>query len=61
MTLFDKVADVKGIPIMIGILLVILNFVFRAMPALNFLTPNDLVLHLGIVIGMGGTLLWETL
>jgi len=61
MTFLDKVADLKGVPVMFGILLVLLNFIFRAVPALNFLTPNDLLLHLGIVVGLGGTLLWETL
>ncbi len=61
MTLLDKVADLKGAPIMLAILLVVLNFIFRSVSALNFLTPNDLFLHLGIVIGLGGMLLWETL
>jgi hypothetical protein len=61
----QKLADfferVKGLPILIGILLVILNFVVQYIPSLAFLGNNNLLLHLGVVVGLLGVLLTEAL
>ena len=55
---FDRM---KGLPILIGILLVILNFIVQYIPGLAFLSDSNLLLHLGIVIGLLGVLLGEAI
>lgn len=61
----QKIADflerVKGLPILIGILLVILNFIVQYIPGLDFLSNSNLLLHLGAVVGLLGVLLAEAL
>lgn len=51
----------KGLPIIIGIVLIVLNFIVQFIPSLGFLTGNNLLLHLGLVVGLGGMLLAESL
>jgi hypothetical protein len=53
-------ARYKGLMILIGIALVVLNFVFRLL-GLDWLTPNDVWLHLGIVLGLFGIVLAQAL
>jgi hypothetical protein len=59
----QKLADffekVKGLPILIGVLLVVLNFIVQYIPGLAFLAGSNLLLHLGVVVGLLGTLLAE--
>jgi hypothetical protein len=61
----QKIADflerVKGLPILIGILLVILNFIVQYIPSLAFLGDSNLLLHLGVVVGLLGVLLAEAI
>ncbi len=59
--LADFLERVKGLPILIGILLVILNFIVQYIPGLAFLSGNNLLLHLGVVVGLLGVLLAETI
>ena len=61
----QKLADffekVKGLPILIGILLVVLNFIVQYIPGLGFLGDSNLLLHLGVVVGLLGVLLAEAI
>jgi len=57
--LADFLERVKGLPILIGILLVILNFIAHYIPSLAFLGDSNLLLHLGVVVGLFGVLLAE--
>ena len=59
--LADFLERVKGLPILIGILLVILNFIAQYIPSLAFLGDSNLLLHLGVVVGLLGVLLAETI
>jgi len=63
--LMQKLADflerVKGLPILIGIFLVILNFIVQYIPGLIFLGDSNLLLHLGVVVGFLGVLLAEAI
>ncbi len=59
--LLDTLAHIKGLPVIIGLLLVILSFIAQFLPVLDFLTPGQWVLHLGIIIGLGGMLFSDTL
>ena len=51
----------KGLPLLIGILLVILNFIVQYIPGLASLGDSNLLLHLGVVVGLLGVLLAEAL
>ena len=60
----DFLVQYKGLPVLIGIGLVILNFVLRLLPAwpvIGWLAGVDLFLHLGIIIGLFGILLGDAL
>jgi hypothetical protein len=59
--LADFLEKVKGLPILIGILLVVLNFIVQYIPGLAFLGDNNLLLHLGVVVGLLGILLAEVI
>jgi hypothetical protein len=50
----------KGLLPLIGILLVILNFILNLLVGLigeNFVTTNDLFLHLGVIVAIFGMML----
>jgi hypothetical protein len=57
----DLLEGVKGLPTLIGILLVILNFIVQYIPSLAFLSDSNLLLHLGVVVGLLGVLLAEAI
>jgi hypothetical protein len=59
--MLDKLALIKGLPVIIGLVLVIISFVAQFAPALAFLTAGQWLLHLGIIIGLGGMLFSDTL
>jgi hypothetical protein len=59
--LADFLERVKGLPVLVGILLVILNFIVQYIPGLAFLGDGNLLLHLGVVVGLLGTLLAEAI
>ena len=54
-------AQVKGVPVIIGLVLIILSLVGHIVPVLSFLAWDDLLLHLGLIVGLGGLLFTDTL
>ncbi len=59
--LADFLESMKGLPILVGILLVILNFIVQYIPGQGFLCDSNLLLHLGVVVGLLGVLLAEAI
>lgn len=59
--MLDKMAMIKGLPVIIGLILVIISFIAQFVPVLSFLTTGLWLLHLGIIIGLGGILFSDTL
>lgn len=59
--MLDKLALIKGLPVIIGLILVIISFFAQFVPLLSFLTVGQWLLHLGIIIGLGGMLFSDTL
>lgn len=59
--MLDRVALVKGLPVIIGLVLVLISFIAQFLPVLSFLTAGQWLLHLGVIIGLGGMLFSDTL
>jgi hypothetical protein len=71
--LLDKLEQLRGLPVLIGVALVVLNFVVRLVAyALGaeagepsffvfLFTDGNLLLHLGVVVGLLGVLLGDML
>ena len=59
--MLDRVALVKGLPVIIGLVLVLISFIAQFLPGLSFLTAGQWLLHLGVIIGLGGMLFSDTL
>jgi hypothetical protein len=59
--MIDKLAEWKGLPILIGLVLVILNLALQFTPGLGVLAQGNVLLHLGIIVALGGFLLTEAL
>ena len=60
----DFLARLPGLPVLVGVLLVAVNFVVRllpASPAVDWLVATDLLLHLGVILGLLGLLLGDVL
>lgn len=69
----DRLEKVRGLPVLIGVVLVVLNFVVRcalyaSVPSsagggfwLFLFTDGNLLLHLGIVVGLLGVLIGDVL
>jgi len=60
----EYLAQRKGLPVLLGALLVVFNFVlslFPAMPVLGWIANHHVLLHLGIVIGLLGILIGDAL
>ena len=53
--------DPKGLPILIAVLLVIADFVLQFFPAAGFFATAHPLLYLGIVVGLLGLLIGDTL
>jgi hypothetical protein len=51
------IARYKGLPTMIAIALVALNFVFHLFMRSGWLVETDFLLHLGVIIGFVGLML----
>ncbi|MBI3242269.1 MAG: hypothetical protein HYZ49_08255 [Chloroflexi bacterium] len=47
----------RGLPVIIAILLVIANLILQVIPGLEWLARTNLLLHLGVIIGLLGILL----
>ena len=59
--LSNYLAARRGLPTLIGVALVLLNFVAQFIPGLEALARTNLLLHLGIAIGLLGLLLAQAL
>ena len=59
--MLDKMALIKGLPVIIGLILVIISFVAQFVPMLSFLTIGQWLLHVGVIVGLGGILFSDTL
>jgi len=60
----DFLAHHKGLPVLVGVGLVLLNFILRLLPAwpvVGWLASVDLFMHLGIIIGLMGVLIGDAL
>jgi hypothetical protein len=57
----EFLAQIKGVPVIVGLALVILSLLGHIVPGLSLLAWNDLLLHLGLIIGLGGLLFTDTL
>jgi len=59
--MLDRLAHVKGLPVLIGLVLVVISLFAQFIPALAFLTAGDWLLHLGVIVGLGGILFSDAL
>lgn len=61
----DFLARLPGLPVLIAVVLVVLNFVMRLVPStwpvVGWLAQTDLLLHLGVILGLVGILLGDAL
>ena len=60
----DYLAHRKGLPVIIGVILVIANYFVQflaSVPVIGSFATTDLLLHLGIVVGLLGILLGDAL
>jgi len=59
----DYVSGHRGVPVLIAVLLVTLNYLLRLIPdiQLGFVESTDLLLHVGVVLGLVGILLGDAL
>ena len=53
----EFLAHRKGLLLIIGILLVLINFILQLFPGVGWLTQSNLLLHLGVICGFIGILL----
>ena len=58
--MLDKMALIKGLPVIIGLILVIISFIAQFLPVLSFLVVGQWLLHLGVIVGLGGILFSDT-
>lgn len=59
--MLDKLAHIKGLPVLIGLVLVVISLFAQFIPVLSFLTAGDWLLHLGVIVGLGGILFSDAL
>jgi len=60
----EYLAHNKAMPVFVGVLLVILNYgtqFFVHVPGIGFIVSTNLLLHLGIIVGLLGILLGDAL
>ncbi len=57
----NKLAEVKGILPWSGIVLVVVSLIAQFIPALSFLTAGNWLLHLGVIVGLGGLMVADAL
>jgi hypothetical protein len=63
--LLDRISDYvsahRGAPVLLGVLLVVLNYVLLIIPGvqLGFVETTNLLLHLGVIVGLVGVLLGD--
>ena len=54
-------ADRQGLPLVLGFFLVLLNFLFQFFPATGWFSEYHVLLHLGVLLAIGGSLLSSAL
>ena len=59
----DYVATHRGVPVLLGVLLVVVNYVLLIIPGeqLGFVETTNLFMHLGVIVGLLGVLLGDAL
>ena len=57
----DMRFEPKGLPVIIAVTLVIANYALQFFPALGILATSNLLLHLGIIVGLLSLLIGDTL
>jgi len=53
--------DPKGLPVLIGIVLIVADFVMQFFPATGFLAAWHPLLYLGLVVALAGFLVGDSL
>ncbi len=53
----DFLAERRGLPLLLGMLLVVLNFFCQFVPALGWFAEYNVLLHLGVLLAVGGSLM----
>lgn len=51
----------KGLPVLIAVILIAANYVAQFFPELGILATTDLLLHTGILVGLLGLLIGDSL
>jgi len=62
--LSEFLANHRGLPVLLGVLLVVLNFILQLLPpwvVIGWLADVNLLLHLGIIVGFLGVLIGDAL
>ncbi|HOC21827.1 MAG TPA: hypothetical protein PKL16_10035 [Anaerolineae bacterium] len=62
--LSEFLAQHRGLPVLLGVALVVLNFILQVLPpwaAIRWLADVDLFLHLGVILGLLGILIGDAL
>ena len=57
----DRLESIKGILPLSGLVLVVISLIAQFVEFLSFLTPGNWLLHLGIIVGLGGLLIADAL
>jgi len=60
----EYLARNKALPVFVGVLMVILNYGIQflpSVPVLGFIASTDMLLHLGVIVGLLGILLGDAL
>jgi hypothetical protein len=60
----EYLAQRKGLPVLVGAGLVLLNLIVRLLPSwpvVGWFAETDLLLHLGVIVGLLGILLGDAL
>jgi len=53
----EFLAHRKGLLLLVGILLVFVNFIFQLIPGVGWLARSNLFLHLGVILGLIGVMI----
>lgn len=57
----NRLAEIKGILPLSGLILVGISLIAQFVPALGFLTLGNWLLHVGVIVGLGGLLVADAL
>jgi hypothetical protein len=57
----EILAQIKGVPVIVGLVLIILSLIGHFIPGLSFFAWEDVLLHVGLILGLGGLLFTDTL